>query len=112
MSRHALLVAERQGPLAGEYVFVSTDGHGALPTRQIAEGLAMGALVRCAFDNDEDGEKLWAKVREAYPDADTITRDRPPAAVKDWNQALQQQRGQEQTPERTRARESRADERR
>jgi len=112
LSRHALLVAERQGPLAGEYVFVSTDGHGALPTRQIAEGLAMGALVRCAFDNDEDGEKLWAKVREAYPDADTITRDRPPAAVKDWNQALQQQRGQEQTPERTRARESRADERR
>jgi len=114
MSRHALLVAERQGPLAGAYVFVSTDGHGALPTRQIAEGLAMGALVRCAFDNDEDGEKLWAKVREAYPDADTITRDRPPAAVKDWNQALQQQRerDQEQTPERTRARESRADERR
>jgi len=114
MSRHALLVAERQGPLAGEYVFVSTDGHGALPTRQIAEGLAMGALVRCAFDNDADGEKLWAKVREAYPDADTITRDPPPAAVKDWNQALQQQRerGQEQTPERVRARESRADERR
>jgi len=114
MNRHALLVAERQGPLTGEYVFVSTDGHGALPTRQIAEGLAMGALVRCAFDNDADGEKLWAKVREAYPDADTITRDPPPAAVKDWNQALQQQRerGQEQTPERVRARESRADERR
>jgi len=116
LSRHALLVAERQGPLAGAYVFVSTDGHGALPTRQIAEGLAMGALVRCAFDNDEDGEKLWAKVREAYPDAETITRDRPPAAVKDWNQALQQQRergqAQEQAPERTRARESRADERR
>jgi len=114
MSRHALLVAERQGPLAGAYVFVSTDGHGALPTRQIAEGLAMGALVRCAFDNDEDGEKLWAKVREVYPDAGTIERDRPPAAVKDWNQALQQQRerGQEQTSERIRARESRADERR
>jgi len=114
MSRHALLLAEQGGRLAGEYVFVSTDGHGALPTRQIEEGLAMGALVRCAFDNDEDGEKLWAKVREAYPDADTITRDRPPAAIKDWNQALQQQRGQgqEQEPERTRARESRADERR
>jgi len=114
MSRHALLVAERRGPLAGEYVFVSTDGHGALPTRQIAEGLAMGALVRCAFDNDEDGEKLWAKVREAYPDAGAIERDRPAAGVKDWNQALQQQRecGQEQTPERARARESRADERR
>jgi len=74
----------------------------------------MGALVRCAFDNDEDGEKLWAKVREVYPDAGTIERDRPPAAVKDWNQALQQQRerGQEQTSERIRARESRADERR
>jgi len=112
MSRHALLVAERKGPLAGEYVFVSTDGHGALPTRQIAEGLAMGALVRCAFDNDADGEKLWAKVKEAYPDTERIMRDRPPAAVKDWNQVLQQQRGQEQTPERTRERESRADERR
>jgi len=112
MSRHALLVAERQGPLSGAYVFVSTDGYGALPVRQIAEGLAMGAVVRCAFDNDADGEKLWAKVREAYPDAGTITRDRPPAAVKDWNQALQQQRGQEQAPERTRERESRADERR
>ncbi len=114
MSRHALLLAEQGGRLAGEYVFVSTDGYGALPTRQIEEGLAMGALVRCAFDNDEDGEKLWAKVREAYPDADTITRDRPPAAIKDWNQGLQQQRGQgqEQAPERTRARESRADERR
>jgi hypothetical protein len=48
-----------------------------------------------------------------YPDASAITRDRPPAAVKDWNQALQQQRerGQEQTPERARVRESRADER-
>ncbi len=114
MSRHALLLAEHKGQLAGEYVFVSTDGHGALPRREIEEGLKMGALVRCAFDNDADGEKLWAKVREAYPDADTITRDRPPAAVKDWNQALQQQgeQGQGQAPERTRARESRADERR
>ena len=116
MSCHALLVAEQGGRLAGEYVFVSTDGHGALPTRQIEEGLTMGALVRCAFDNDADGEKLWAKVREAYPDAATITRDRPPAAVKDWNQALQQaherEQGQKQTPERMRARESRADERR
>ncbi len=117
MSRHALLLAEQGSRLAGAYVFVSTDGHGALPTRQIEEGLAMGALVRCAFDNDEDGEKLWTKVREAYPDAGTITRDRPPAAIKDWNQALQQQaqgreHGQQQTPERTRARESRADERR
>ncbi len=61
-----------------------------------------------------DGNTPWRRVQDAYPDAGAITRDRPPAAVKDWNQALQQQRerGQEQTPERARARESHADERR
>ena len=53
-------------------------------------------------------------MKEAYPRAEAIVRERSPAGAKDWNQALQQQRerGQEQTPERTRARESRADERR
>jgi len=67
-----------------------------------------------ASSTDTDGNTPWRRVQDAYPDAGTITRDRPPAAVKDWNQALQQQRerGQEQTPERTKAHESRADERR
>jgi len=49
LSRAALLL--RDGA-RGEYHFVSTDGHGSLPRRQIDEGLARGALVHCGFDND------------------------------------------------------------
>lgn len=114
MSRHALLQAESTGGLRGEYVFVSNDGHGSLPRRQIEEGLAMGALVRCAFDNDAGGDTLWQQVTEAYPEATTIARDRPPAGMKDWNEALQAREGQppELGPEREQGRDTRANERR
>jgi hypothetical protein len=67
---------------------VSNDGHGELPRRQIEEGLAGGALVHCGFDNDAGGTKLWAQVKEAYPRAEAIERERPPAGAKDWNDAL------------------------
>ncbi len=43
----------------------------------------MGALVRCAFDNDEGGDTLWQQVRAAYPEATTIIRDSFPSGVKD-----------------------------
>jgi len=66
---------------------VSNDGHGELPRRQIEEGLAGGALVHCGFDNDAGGTKLWAQVKEAYPRAEAIERERPPAGAKDWNDA-------------------------
>lgn len=62
MNAHALKFND-----GGLVTFVSTDGSGDLPCRQIDEGLAPGALVRCAFDNDPVGENPWAKVREAYP---------------------------------------------
>jgi len=67
---------------------VSNDGHGDLPKRQIEEGLARQALVHCGFDNDAGGNKLWAQVKEAYPRAEAIERERPPAGAKDWNDAL------------------------
>jgi len=85
LSRAALI--QRAGA-RGEYVFLSNDGHGELPKRQIDEGLTRGALVHCGFDNDAGGHKLWAQVKEAYPRAEAIERERPPAGSKDWNDAL------------------------
>ncbi len=115
LSRAAL--AQRAGE-RGEFTFVSNDGHGELPRRQIDEGLARGALVHCGFDNDGGGDKLWAQVTEAYPRAEAVVRERPPAGAKDWNEALQAQRGRQGAADRaseseqTRGRDSRADERR
>jgi hypothetical protein len=85
MSRAALI--QRAGE-RGEYVFLSNDGHGDLPRRQIEEGLARQGLVYCGFDNDAGGNKLWQQVKEAYPRAEAIVRERPPARTKDWNDAL------------------------
>ncbi len=85
LSRAALI--QRAGE-SGEYVFLSNDGHGELPKRQIEEGLARGALVHCGFDNDAGGNKLWAQVKEAYPRVEAIVRERPPSGAKDWNDAL------------------------
>jgi len=44
--------------------------------------------VHCDFDNDKGGDTLWARVQEAYPRAEAIVREKPPAGVKDWNDAL------------------------
>jgi len=85
LSRAALIQRAGEG---GEYVFLSNDGHGDLPKRQIEEGLARGALVHCGFDNDAGGNLLWEQVKEAYPRAEAIVRERPPAGAKDWNDAL------------------------
>ncbi len=85
LSRAALI--QRAGE-SGEYVFLSNDGHGELPRRQIDEGLARQALVHCGFDNDAGGNKLWAQVKDAYPSTEAIVRERPPAGAKDWNDAL------------------------
>jgi len=32
--------------------------------------------------------KLWQQVKDAYPRAEAIVRERPPAGAKDWNDAL------------------------
>jgi len=117
LSRAALAL---QAGGQGKFIFVSNDGHGELPRRQIEEGLARGALVHCGFDNDAGGDLLWAQVQEAYPRAEAIVRERLPAGIKDWNDALQAHRDRERqaTPERipepeeARGRDSRADERR
>jgi len=85
LSRAALI--QRAGE-RGAFVFLSNDGHGELPKRQIDEGLARQALVHCGFDNDAGGNKLWQQVKEAYPRAEAIVRERPPAGAKDWNDAL------------------------
>ncbi len=85
LSRAALI--QRAGE-RGAFVFLSNDGHGELPKRQIEEGLARGALVHCGFDNDAGGNKLWQQVKEAYPRVEAIVRERPPAGAKDWNDAL------------------------
>ncbi len=85
LSRAALI--QRAGE-RGAFVFLSNDGHGELPKRQIEEGLARGALVHCGFDNDAGGNKLWQQVKEAYPRAEAIVRERPPSGAKDWNDAL------------------------
>jgi len=100
LSRAALI--QRAGE-RGAYVFLSNDGHGDLPRRQIDEGLARGALVHCGFDNDKGGGALWEKVKEAYPRAEAIERERPPAGSKDWNDALRaQERAEGRTQERER----------
>ncbi len=81
-------------------------------------GLARGALIHCGFANDADGHKLCAQVTEAYPRAEAIVRERPLVRAKDWNDALQAERGRQTTPDRapgpeqSRGRDSRADERR
>jgi len=115
LSRAALAL---QAGERGEYVFLSNDGYGELPRRQIDEGLARGALVHCGFDNDAGGDLLWAQVREAYPRAEAIVRERPSDGAKDWNDALQAERGRQAAPDRapepdkSRGRDNRADERR
>jgi len=96
LSRAALLM--REGA-PGERIFISTDGHGSLPARQIDEGLERRAVVHCGFDRDRSGETMWERVTERYgaqahETYGPIDRDRPPAGVKDWNQALQQVRTQ------------------
>ena len=85
LSRAALI---QRADERGEYVFLSNDGHGELPKRQIDEGLARQALVHCGFDNDTGGNKLWQQVKEAYPRAEAIVRERPPSGAKDWDDAL------------------------
>ncbi len=92
LSRAALI--QRSGE-RGEYVFLSNDGHGDLPKRQIEEGVARGALVHCGFDNDAGGAKLWQQVKEAYPRAEAIVRERPLSGAKDWNDALRAVQGHE-----------------
>jgi len=99
LSRAALI---QRADERGEYVFLSNDGHGELPRRQIDEGLARQALIHCGFDNDAGGNKLWEQVKEAYPHAEAIERERPPSGAKDWNDAL---RAQGQPEERTEERE-------
>jgi len=75
-------------------------------------------IVHCGVDNDAGGNKLWAQVTEAYPRAEAVVRERPPAGAKDWNDALQAERGRQTAPDRapgpeqSRGRDSRADERR
>jgi len=95
LSRAALI--QRAGE-SGEFVFLSNDGHGELPRRQIDEGLARQALVHCGFDNDAGGHKLWAQVKEAYPRAEAIERERPPSGAKDWNDALRTVPGRAEGP--------------
>jgi len=85
LSRAALI--QREG-VRGEYHFISTDGHGEIPRRHIDAGLAARGLVHCDFDNDKGGATLWEHVKVAYPRAEAIVRERPPAGAKDWNDAL------------------------
>ncbi len=91
LARCALLA--REGAV-GQHTFVSTDGHGAIPRRQIDEGRATGCLVRCCFDNDAGGAKLWKQVQEAYPGEGALVWDRPPREVKDWAAYNEQQAAQ------------------
>jgi len=93
LSRAALVLQEGE---TGRYVFMSNDGHGELPRRQIDEALADRGMVWCGFDNDAGGNKLWAQVKEAYPRAEAIERERPPAGAKDWNDALRAAQAQAQ----------------
>ncbi len=89
----ALSLAALHGTRTGgqQQTFLSTDGAGSLPRREIDAALAGGALVHCCFDNDQGGAKLWAQVSEAYPGAGAIVRERPPQGGKDWNDALRAQ---------------------
>ena len=128
LSRAALLA--RAGA-QGERIYISLDGHGGLPARQIDEGLGRRAVVHCGFDRDRGGDTMWERVTERYgaqahETYGPIDRDRPPVGVKDWNQALQQAHQREDartprmeldhattpTPKEARARDDRADERR
>jgi hypothetical protein len=124
LSRAALI--QREGA-QGERIFISTDGHGSLPTRQIDEGLERRAVVHCGFDRDRSGETMWERVKERYgaqahETYGPIDRDRPPVGVKDWNLALQQVHQQDDTrtlaggvdhsPTPMRERDDRADQRR
>ncbi len=101
MSRAVLV---RSAGETGRHVFISNDGQGALPRRQIDEALRSGGLVRCGFDNDQGGAALWEQVKEAYPRVEAIERERPPAGAKDWNDALRaaQERAQAEAQEQAR----------
>jgi len=66
---------------------VSTDGAGALPTREIAAALEKGWAIRGAFDHDPAGERLYWQLAQACRGAD-VGRERPRG--KDWNEDLQE----------------------
>jgi len=75
---------------------LSNHDHGKLSRQRIDDGLARGALVHCGFDNDAGGNKLWAQVQEAYPRAEAVVRERPPAGATDGNDALRATPGRAQ----------------
>jgi len=82
---------------------VSTDGAGALPTREIEAALEKGWAIRGAFDNDPAGERLHRQLTQACCGAD-VGRERPRG--KDWNEDLQEReerRAQERESSRQRA---------
>ncbi len=87
---------------------VSTDGAGALPTREIVEAREKGWAIRGAFDHDPAGERLYWQLTQACRGTVDVERERPRG--KDWNEDLQEReerRAQErdQSPARGRSRE-------
>jgi len=106
LARYAILA--REGAV-GQHTFVSTDGHGAIPRRQIDEGRAARSLVRCCFDNDAGGAKLWKQVQEAYPGEGALVWDRPPREVKDWAAYNEQLAAQKADPRISRGQEHERD---
>ena len=68
-------------------------------TRQAtAATAALWSYVQYVLDNDVGGAKLWQQVKEAYPRAEAIVRERPPAGAKDWNNALRAAPGRAEGP--------------
>jgi hypothetical protein len=87
---------------------VSTDGAGPLPEAEIRLALRLGGRVLVASDNDPAGERLYERIRAAYPEAERL---RP--ALKDPNEdlchpaAAAQARAEREREERERAEQER-----
>jgi len=101
----ALSYAATHGAVHGR--IISTDGAGALPTREITTALGKGWTVRGAFDRDSDGDALHRQLTAGYPTQSQgshqqIRRERPQG--KDWNDDVRMERQKpaqerERTPE-------------
>lgn len=67
-----------------QFLRLSTDGSGAIPTTALTALIADGGQVVVAFDADRAGEQMAWRVAEAVPGVQRMV----PAVGKDWNERL------------------------
>jgi predicted RNA methylase len=79
----AVLDRAQRGP-EGVSIYLSTDGSGGLPVKELKAVLGSGGIVAAAFDADIAGELMAWRVAQQVPGIERLT----PNQGKDWNEVL------------------------